>query len=186
MNRIFIVSTLALLLIFSSLFSYDGKKKHRSLFFEDVDVDIDENAIILTYQKGRYETIEFTENDRLFIDDKEIILDKHQRELVREFRLEMMKLTQSAAEIGMEGAKIGLEGAKIGIKALGKVLKLLSPEYDAEDLEEEIGEETEELEIQTEKIEEMAEKLEESVDLLHELRDELRAEIPALNDTDWF
>ena len=186
-----IISFLTLLFLVSSLFAVKVDKvfkshHHRCDCFENVEVDIEDDVLILSCEFDHDLWIEITPNHELFISGERIYLSRYQRRLVGDYYDHFMEIMERAREIGKEGAKIGLEGARIGLLAARGALKMLVSDYDEGDLEREIEDETEELEIRAEGLEEMAEELEEVAEEFEDLHYTMKCEIDELNDLDWF
>ena len=149
------------------------------------DMDIDNKDVILTC-KDNGETIVFTKEYELIINDKMINLDAHQKALVHEYHDLTMELVSEAKKVGLKGAKIGVKGAALGLTAVAGVFKLLLPGYDAEDYERDIEKKAEKIEKEAEKLEEKAKVLEIMADHHEEMHDELKQSIPALEQMEWF
>ena len=181
---------LCIILIFSSvLFAInDDSDKDRNILacYEDIEVDFENGTIVLTCKYDDSEFIEITEDHDLYINGRQIRLDRSQRRLVAEYYDRFTAVIEYAKEIGLEGAKIGIAGTKVGLKALVGVMKVLFSDYESDELEEDIEEESEDLEEMAADLEEKAEDLERLADSLEELHDEIRDEIPEIGELRWF
>jgi hypothetical protein len=154
---------------------------------EDVDIDIDDGSVIITYDGRRnYEEVEITEDYELLIDGERIKTDRDQRELLKEYHETVFKIHECAKAIGLRGAELGIKGAKIGMKAIGGVFKAIFTDYDFEEFEEDIEWEAEKLEDEAEELEEEAEEIEELAENLEEIHEDLVDEIPELEELGWF
>jgi len=191
MRRIIIVLVLALF-TFSLASAAPPKrdKDSKSHWYhhgdDNISMDFEDGTLIITNRGRDKETVEITEDYRLFVNGREVKTDKKQRELLREYYRSMEQLVESAAVIGIEGAKIGVKGAEIGVAAIAGLFCLLSEDYDTDDYERDMERKSAKLEIKAEKLEKEAEKLEENVEELEELADELSDEIPELRRLEWF
>jgi hypothetical protein len=187
-----IVTFAALILLVTVSFSADGKwckgkaHIHDADFMDNVNIDFEDDALIISWQDNRDEKVEITGDYELYINERHIRTNKHQKELLRKYYTEMAKIISEAERIGIQGAVLGAKGAEIGLIAATKALKVIFTDYDSEEMEEELQKETEKLERKAEKLESRADDLEEMVDELEDIHLELKENISELNDLEWF
>jgi len=170
MIKLYRVSIILLLLI-ASVYSADLCKKHFNIIcpclcLENVSIDIEEEGILFTCPDDDRSTVEITDDGELFVNGREVIAE--------------------AVRIGYQGAQVGIRGASIGLKAVSGLACVLLTDYRQEDLDRDLEQLSEELEMQAEKIEKKADDLEERAEALKELHFQLKSEIPALRELDWF
>jgi len=187
-----IVTLSVLLLLLSVSYSADGKWSnckahiHDAGFMEDVTIDFDDDALLISWQDDLDEKVEITGDYELYVNGKHIQTNKHQKELLRIYYDEMVELVQEAERIGMQGAALGVKGAEMGVIAATKALKVIFTDYDSEEMEEELEREAEKLEKKAKKLESRADDLEEMVEDLENIHIELKENISELNNLEWF
>jgi len=190
MKKIAIVPFLILLVSIS--FAADGKWSdckahiHDAGFMEDVTINFEDDALVISYQDDPDERVEITGDYELYINDEHIKTNSHQKELLRRYYKGMVKLVQEAERIGIQGAVLGIKGAEIGVVAATKALKVIFTDYDSDEMEVELERETEKLERKAEKLESRAEELEERAEDLEQMHVELKDNIDELRNLDWF
>ncbi|HFE62891.1 MAG TPA: DUF2884 family protein [Caldithrix sp.] len=190
MIKLYRVSIILLLLI-ASVYSADLCKKHFNIIcpcfcLENVSIDIEEEGILFTCPDDDRSTVEITDDGELFVKGRKVALDKDQEQLLLEFDAEIREVIAEAVRIGYQGAQVGIRGASIGLKAVSGLACVLLTDYRQEDLDRDLEQLSEELEMQAEKIEKKADDLEERAEALKELHFQLKSEIPALRELDWF
>jgi chromosome segregation ATPase len=165
-----------------------------NLFRDDrVSIDFDHKVLILEYRDGR-ETVEISRDGKLVVNDRQVKLDRREKNLMKRYHAEMNRMTELATDMGFKGAKIGLKGSKLGGMAALHVIKELFSNLDnldeldevMEDIEmefEDVGDELEEL---GEELEEIGEELEDVMDDLDETHRRARSKITELDDLGWF
>ena len=158
----------------------------KSLCLEDIDIDIENGALILTNKYDRDDVVKITEDYDLYVNGKYISTDYRQDILIKDYYKQFINLIDYAKELGWEGARVGVEGAKVGLKAAAGLLKVIFTKYEAEELEEYIEEQAEELEDRAEELKEKAEEIEEMADEFEDLHHELKENIPELKRLKWF
>ncbi len=151
-----------------------------------VAISIQHGDVLIYDKENEDECVEITAENKLYVRDRLVKTNEKQQDLTREYRRKAISINREAGRIGMEGAKIGLDGARIGITAVVGVFKLLLPDYDSDDLDRDMDEASESIEAKAELIEERAEALEDTAKDLERLQMEMKKEIPALRDLDWF
>jgi hypothetical protein len=177
--------------LLSLLFAEKPEKKHNHFntkpkCFEQMDVDIDNDIIVLTCKYDDSQWVEITPEYQLYVNGMYIGLTRYERRLIAEYYDSFMDIIDQAKEIGKEGAIIGVKGAKIGVIAAAGALKMILSDYDSDNLEDDLEDQTIILEERAEKLEEMAEDLEESADEFEELHYSLKEKISDLNQLEWF
>jgi hypothetical protein len=187
------VATLSVLLLLLSVsFAADGKWSdckahiHDAGFMEDVTINFDDDALLISWQEEPDETVEITGDYELYVNGKHIRTNKHQKELLRIYYDDMARLVQEAERIGIQGAALGVKGAEMGVIAATKALKVIFTDYDSDEMEEELEREAEKLERKAKKLESRADKLEEMVEELEDTHRELKDNIEDLRNLDWF
>lgn len=146
---------------------------------------LDDGSIIMTNLDDRDESVVITEDYELFVNDRQVRLDREQQALVREYHELTYEIVGEAKVMAKEGVKIGLKGAKLGLKAIGGVLKMLMTSYDEDEFEADMEREGEKLEAMGEVLEAKGELIEKKADRLEEVHDELIEDIPELRELDW-
>lgn len=182
---------LALLLLITVVFS-QSHKHNRKCYNYNVEkyhskhwdsIDFDEYDFVYKRYGDR---IRVDEDFRLYINRKEVKLDKKERRLLKRYVLMHDDVIEYGIDIGKAGAKIGVEGAKVGIAAAGMALKMVFEGGDDEDFEERIERMTKRIERKAERLEEDAELIEDAVEEIAELSCELKRLIPELRDFRYF
>ena len=162
--RPLVTAVLASFLIFSSLFAVDPPKSNiSSVRFDNIAIDIDDGAIIISPRSGESYKVEITENDELFVNSRKVSISPEERELLSEYRKDMTYLIHRAEEIGIKGAKIGID-------AIGGLIEVACTDLEFAELEAELKAESTKMEEEAEELEEKSEQLE---DLRHELKDRI-------------
>jgi hypothetical protein len=153
---------------------------------DHIAISIQHGDVLIYEKDNEDECVEITAGNKLYVRDKLIMTTGKQQDLTREYREKAIDIRHEAGRIGMEGAKIGVDGAKIGIKAMVGVFKLILPDYDSDDLDREMDEESDKIEAKADVIEKKAKALEDTAKDLERLQREMKEDIPALRDLDWF
>lgn len=155
--------------IISTLFAADlPKSKSPTLCLDNISIDIDNGSLIIEPRTGDKFVVEITDKDELFVNGRKISSDDEEKELLKEYRQNMIYLVQSAKEIGFKGAKVGLH-------AIGGLIEVACTDLEMEELKAE-------LEAESEKIESDAEELEELGSRLEDLHYKLKYRIPELKN----
>lgn len=186
--------TLPRILFISIVFSsvsfaiHDDSDKDRNILacYENVEVDFENGTIVLTCKYDDSEFVEITEDHDLYVNGRQVKLDRSQRRLVADYYERFTIVIEYAKEIGFEGAKIGIKGTKVGLRALVGVMKVLLSDYESDELEEDLEEEAEDLEELAADLEDKAEDLEHQAESLEDLHHEMRDEIPEIGALRWF
>jgi len=167
--KVFTVISFITVFVFSSLFAADlPKSESPSLCLDNISIDIDDGTLIVKSRSGDNFIVEITDKDELFVNGRKISTDAEEKELLQEYRDDMIYLVHSAKEIGFKGAKIGLH-------AISGLIEVACTDLEMEEFEAE-------LETESEKIESEAEDLEELGSRLEDIHYELKHRIPALED----
>jgi len=154
--------------------------------FQDIDVDIDNDNIVLTCSYDNEQWVEITPDCELYVNGSRISLTRHQEHLLDDYYDCFMEIIDQSREIGIEGAKIGIKGVKVSLVAVRCLLKMALTEYDTDTFEKEIEEESDRINEQAEELNEMAEELEKSAKEFEILHVALKRQINVLNQLVWF
>ncbi len=141
--------------------------------------------IIISNLDGRDQTVRVTEEGALYVNDEPVKLTAEQQTQMKEFRDLTYEVTDDARAIAKEGVRIGLKGARLGLKAVGGVVKMLLTNYTEDDLDRDLDAEAAKLDVWADALEKKADLIEEKVDRVEALGEQLKAEIPELNQLDW-
>ena len=158
-----------MLLTFSSLFAADlYKTQCRVSCLDNFSLDLQNDAVIMTSRSGDYRVVKITEDDELYINGNHVYTDSEEKELLGDFRHDMILI--------IDGAKrIGYKGAKIGLKAVAGVMEALCTDLEFEELEDQLDEEAENLENEADKLEDISDRLE-------DIHSDLKERIPELRE----
>lgn len=160
----------SILLISSLVFAADPYKvKYHTSCLDNFSLDFANETVIMTSQSGEYRVIKITDDDELYINGNHIDTDAEEKELLGEFRGDMILLIDGAK-------KIGYKGAMVGLSAISGVFEALCTDLEFEELEEQLDE-------KAERLEEEADKLEDIADRLEDLQADLNDRIPELRET---
>jgi len=171
--RLFITTAITTFFIFSSIFAADPpKSKSSSVCLDNIAIDFDDGTLIISPRSGENFKVEITDDDELFVNGRKISTSPGERELLSEYRHDMIYLVHRAEEIGFKGAEIG-------IHAVAGLIEVVCTDLRLEELEAE-------LEAESYKIEKEAEELEELGDRLEDLHHELKYRISELNELNSF
>ena len=162
--RLLVTVSLATILIFSSLYAVDPpKSKSSSVCLENIAIDFENGALVITPRSGENFKVEITDDDELFINGRKISTSSEERELLGEYRHDMSYLIHRAEEIGIEGARIGLY-------AVSGLVEVVCTDLELEDLEAELESESNKLENEAKELEDLSTRLE---DLHYELKERI-------------
>ena len=153
---------------------------------DGVKYEIDGGSIFISHHGLPHDTVEFTEEGQLYVNDELIKLDRAQQRLVATYYDLTTDIVSRAKNVGQEGARVGMEGAKLALKVVGGVVKMAFTSYDGDDLEQDVEWEAERLERRAERLEEKAEDLEELAEDLERVAEEMNETIPELWELGWF
>lgn len=171
--RLFITTAIAALFILSSLFAADPpKSKSVSACIDNIAIDFDNGTLIITLRSGENFKVEISDDDELYVNGRKIRTDAYEKELLSEYRNEMIYLVHRSTEIGIKGAEIGLN-------AISGLIEVACTDRELEELEAE-------LESKSDKIEKEAEELEELGARLEDIHEELKYRISELNELNSF
>lgn len=157
------------LLTFSSLFAADlfDTQCHVSCL-DNFSLDFVNDAVIMTSRSGEYRIVKITKEDELYINGNRVYTDSEEKELLSEFRQDMILI--------IDGAKrIGYKGAKIGLKAVAGVMEALCTDLEFEELEAQLDDEAEKIEAEADELEEISDRLE-------DIQSDLKERIPELQE----
>ena len=167
--------TIVLICVFfiPTLFAADiPKSKCSPVYFKDISIDFDNDDLIISPRSGENFTVKITKDDELYVNGQLISMTAEEKELVHEYRYDLICLIHEAKEIG-------LKGAKIGISAIGGLIEVACTDLEMEELEAELENESEKIEMEAKELEELSSRLE-------ELHCELKNRIPELEDLPTF
>ena len=152
---------------------------------EDISIDIEDG--LLTIECEDYDdTIEITEENRLYVNGREIETGRKEKKLLRSYYHQYEDIVEYAGEIAAEGARLGVKGASLGLKAVANIVKLVLDDYDSDNLQRDMEKESEKIERAARKLEKKAEKLEDVAEDFEETHEKLRRSIDELDDLEWF
>lgn len=151
---------------------------------DEISVNVNDDEITL-YNEFTDDEVIITRKYELIVNDQQIELSPEQKEQVRLFHGQTLKVIDELVNIGLEGGKIGIAGAGLGIKAVAGVFRLLLPGYDEDDLEADMDREADKLEKKAEVLEKRADKLEDIAADAEETFNAMLQDIPALAELNW-
>ena len=156
------------LLTFSTLFAADPYKiQYHASCLDNFSIDFKNDAVILTSRSGEYCAIKITNDDELYINGNHVYTNSEEKELLGEFRHDIILLIDGAK-------KIGCKGAKIGLSAVSGVVEALCTDLKFEELEDQLEEQADRLEAEADELENVADRLEDLQSDLNERIPELR------------
>jgi hypothetical protein len=171
--RVFVTTAFVTFFIFSSLFAVDPpKSKSVSACLDNIAIDFDNGTLIMTPRSGEKFKVEITDDDELYVNGHKIGTDAYEKELLNEYRNEMIYLVERATEIGFKGAEVGLH-------AIGGLIEVACTDRELDELEAE-------LESKSDKLDKEAEELEELGARLEDIHQELKYRISELNELNSF
>jgi len=153
--------------------------------FDDFDLDIDDDEMIITPFRSRGNYLKITDEYELYVNDDLIETTPEQKKFLKKYYKLAVSIQDKAYDIGMKGAKIGVKGAKLGAQAISGVLKMIFTSYDSDDLEDDMERKAEILEEEAEELEEEAEELETKADKLEDYYYKIKRVIPDLKSYRW-
>lgn len=160
--------------------------KPQITYNDHVAIAVDHGDILIYDKNDEDEMVEITEDNRLYVLDKQVRTNEDQQALTAEYRDQVIHIQREVKKIAYDGARIGVDGAKIGIKAVVGVFKLILPDYDSDDLDREMDMESEKIDAKAKKLEARAAVVDSTVAELERLHHQMKKEIPELNDLEWF
>ncbi len=160
--------------------------KPQITYNDHVAIAVDHGDILIYDKNDEDEMVEITEDNRLYVLDKQVRTNEDQQALTQEYRDRVIDIKREVKKIAYDGARIGVDGAKIGLKAVAGVFKLILPDYDSDDLDREMDMESEKIDAKAKKLEARAAVVDSTVSELERLHYKMKKEIPALNELDWF
>jgi hypothetical protein len=160
--------------------------KPQITYNDHIAIAVDHGDVLIYDKNNDEEMVEITEDNRLYVRDREVATNAEQQALTREYRDRVIEIKRDVKKIAGEGARIGVDGAKIGLKAVVGVFKLISPDYDSEDLDRDLNRESEKIDAKAEKLEARAHEVDKKVDELEVLHARMRTAIPELEKLEWF
>lgn len=160
--------------------------KPQITYNDHVAIAVDHGDILIYDKNDEDEIVEITEDNRLYVCDKEVRTNEDQQALTREYRDRVIDIKREVKKIAYDGARIGVDGAKIGLKAVVGVFKLILPDYNSDDLDREMDAESEKIDAKAKKLEARAAVVDSTVADLERLHYKMKKEIPELKELEWF
>lgn len=151
-----------------------------------VELSFSRGSVFIEPKEERGESVEITEDGRLFVNDDEVNLNPDQHELTHEYHERAESVWREVKHIAADGVEVGLEGASLGLKAVGGVFHMILPGYDSDDFDRDMEEAEAKLEAKSQRLEDKAGRLEGRIDELEEVHDSMKQAIPELDGLDWF
>lgn len=162
--RLLITSVIIVFFVFSSLLAVDlPKSKSASVCLDNIDIDFNNGTVIITPRSGDDFRVEITDDGELFLNGKKIRISSEERELLRDYRRDMIHLVRRAEEIG-------IKGAKVGVHAVSGLIEVICTELELDELEAELESESARIEKEAQELEELAAQLE---DMHYELKNRI-------------
>ncbi len=188
--KIYTIAILMLAVVFTSINAADlnspsrHSDKHFFKCFDDKDVDysVKNGTVILKHYQNSPCTVSITESGTLYIDDREIAVDKQEQKLLKKFNRRFRELMVSVDKLEEKATRLGKKGALIGLHAVSNVFASLDSREQMEELEDEIQEKVEKIEEEADELEEEAEGIEEAADEIEALHEEMVDRIPELRE----
>jgi hypothetical protein len=160
--------------------------KPQITYNDHVAIAVDHGDVLIYDKNDEKEMVEITEENRLYVRDKEVLTNEDQQALTREYRDRVIDIKRQVKKIAVDGARIGVDGAKIGLKAVAGVFKLILPDYDSEDLDRDMNRESEKIDAKAKILEARADEVDKMVDELEVLHARMKTAIPELDELEWF
>ncbi|MBN1782257.1 hypothetical protein JW948_14080 [bacterium] len=155
-------------------------------FKQDTRIYVRNDIVIIRTDDLADGKVIINENFDLIVNRETISLNKKQQKMVFEYYQLADEAIEAAKNIGWEGAKVGAQGAAIGIKAVAGVFRMILPDYGPDDLERDMEYEAEKIEAKAALLEEKADIIDEKLEALEVLHEELKQDIDALRQLEWF
>ncbi len=148
---------------------------------DDFKINFEEDTLVMVYKNSPSHTVRILPDFQLLLDGQNIALDSEQRELVKNYYLNVQELVDAATEMGLIGAKIGVESLGIGLRAITHmVAQLLLSEEKIQTTEKKLQEQEEKVKMKASTLEKMGDALEVKAKILEEMHCQLIFKIEAL------
>lgn len=151
-----------------------------------LDVEYYGDRLMLVSRSDADLLVEITRQNELYINGKNIPLTDEERIVVASYYNSYEELIDNACRMARNGIELGASGVHAGLKALSGAFSVFVEDMDEVQFEVVMEDEAERLEEVAEALEENAHDLEilaADIEVLHE---ELKEEIPELDQLEWF
>jgi hypothetical protein len=195
-KKLIILLAISVITLSTASFSYDSRDQHYRYKTDmdrwencwgDIGIVFEDGRLTFSYDHDEYETVEITEAGELYVNGDEIELSDHETRLVTDYFHLMLEFHMKAWEMGLEAGKIGAKSGALAAHAVASAFQMI--DYDGKDrteVKESLKRHSEKLKAESLALKKQGKELRELNDKLEDLHLELRDEIDALDDLEWF